>query len=174
MLRINYDAHNGYPFVPIGRVLIDRKIIPREEMSMLRIREWMQDHPDEAKDVRRQNRSVVFFRIVGLTEEGEAIGAQGLPLSAGRSVAVDTALHVYGTPLFIEAELPTGNGRGSTPLRRTMIAEATGSAIVGPARSDLYFGAGDEAGPAAGRVPQAGRFAVLLPREPAPGRAGAP
>ncbi len=160
MLRINYDAHNGYPFAPIGRVLIDRKIIPREEMSMPRIREWMQDHPDEAKDVRRQNRSVVFFRIVGLTEEGEAIGAQGIPLSAGRSIAVDRALHVYGTPFFIEAELPTGNGRGSTPFRRTMIAQDTGSAIVGPARADLYFGAGDEAGQAAGRVRQAGRFAM--------------
>ena len=176
MLRINYDAHNGYPFVPIGRVLIDRKIIPREEMSMQRIREWMQDHPDEAKDVRRQNRSVVFFRIVGLTEEGEAIGAQGLPLSAGRSVAVDRALHVYGTPFFIEAELPTGNGRGSTPFRRTMIAQDTGSAIVGPARADLYFGAGDEAGQAAGRVRQAARFAMLLPREldPVAAASGAP
>jgi membrane-bound lytic murein transglycosylase A len=172
MLRINYDAHNGYPFVPIGRVLIDRKVIPREEMSMQRIREWMQDHPDEAKDVRRQNRSVVFFRIVGLTEEGEAIGAQGIPLSAGRSIAVDRALHVYGTPFFIEAELPTGNGRGSTPFRRTMIAQDTGSAIVGPARADLYFGAGDEAGQAAGRVRQAGRFAMLLPRELDPVAAG--
>src|SRR6266849_1149403 len=160
MLRISYDAHNGYPFVPIGHVLIDRKIIPREEMSMQRIREWMQDHPDEAKDVRRQNRSVVFFRIVGLTEEGEAIGAQGIPLSAGRSIAVDRALHVYGTPFFIEAELPLASARASTPFRRTMIAQDTGSAIVGPARADLYFGAGDEAGQAAGRVRQAGRFAM--------------
>jgi membrane-bound lytic murein transglycosylase A len=62
MLRANYDAHNGYPFVPIGRALIDRRLIPREEMSMQRIREWLRDHPDESKDVRRQNRSVVFFR----------------------------------------------------------------------------------------------------------------
>jgi len=64
MLRINYDAHNGYPFVPIGRALIDRKIIPREEMSMQRIREWMQDHPDEAMDVRRQKSlGSVFFAL---------------------------------------------------------------------------------------------------------------
>jgi membrane-bound lytic murein transglycosylase A len=173
VLRLNYDAHNGYPFVPVGRMLIDRKIIPREEMSMQRIREWMQDHPDEAKDVRRQNRSVVFFRIVGLTDEGEAIGAQGIPLSPGRSIAVDKTLHVYGTPFFIEAELPTGNnGRESAPFRRTMIAQDTGSAIAGPARADLYFGAGDEAGQAAGRVRQAGRFAMLLPRELDPIAAG--
>jgi peptidoglycan lytic transglycosylase A len=162
-LRLNYDAHNGYPFVPIGRVLTDRKIIPREEVSAQRVREWLQDHPDEAKDVRRQNRSFVFLRVVGLTEKGEAIGAQGIPLSPGRSIAVDKALHVYGTPFFIEAELPTSNG--STPFRRTMIAQDTGSAIVGPARADLYFGAGDEAGQAAGRVREAGRFAMLLPRD---------
>jgi membrane-bound lytic murein transglycosylase A len=173
MLRINYDAHNGYSYVPVGRVLIDRKLIPREEMSMQRIREWMLANPDDAKDVRRQNRSVVFFRIIGLTGDGEAIGAQGIPLSAGRSIAVDKALHVYGTPFFIEADLPTAVARVSAPFRRTMIAQDTGSAIVGPARADLYFGAGDEAGQMAGRIRQAGRFAMLLPRELDPVAAGA-
>jgi peptidoglycan lytic transglycosylase A len=173
MLRINYDAHNGYPYVPVGRVLIERNIIPREEMSMHRIREWMQSHPDEARDVRRQNRSVVFFRIVGLTEDGEALGAQGIPLSAGRSIAVDKALHVYGTPFFIAADLPIASAQAATPFRRTMIAQDTGSAIVGPARADLYFGAGDEAGLVAGRVRQPGQFAMLLPRDLDPVAAGA-
>jgi len=173
MLRLNYDAHNGYPYVPVGRALIDRNIIPREEMSMQRIREWMQANPDEAKNVRRQNRSVVFFRIVGLNEDGEALGAQGIPLSAGRSIAVDKALHVYGTPFFIEADLPLVGPRPSTPFRRTMIAQDTGSAIVGPARADLYFGAGEQAGQIAGRVRQAGRFALLLPRDLDPVAAGA-
>jgi membrane-bound lytic murein transglycosylase A len=173
LLRLNYDAHNGYPYVPVGRVLIDRKAIPREEMSLQRIREWMQANPDDAKDVRRQNRSVVFFRIVGLNDDREALGAQGIPLSAGRSIAVDKALHVYGTPFFIEADLPLASARANTPFRRTMIAQDTGSAIVGPARADLYFGAGDEAGQVAGRIRQAGRFAILLPRELDPVAAGA-
>lgn len=173
MLRLNYDAHNGYPYLPVGRVLIDRNIIPREEMSMQRIREWMQSNPDDARDVRRQNRSMVFFRIVGLSEDGEALGAQGIPLSAGRSIAVDKALHVYGTPFFIEADLPLDSARANTPFRRTMIAQDTGSAIVGPARADLYFGAGDEAGHVAGRIRQAGRFALLLPRDLDPVEAGA-
>jgi membrane-bound lytic murein transglycosylase A len=161
VLRINYDAHNGYPFVPIRRVLIDRKIIPREEMSMRRIREWMEANPDAAKDVRRQNRSVVFFRIVGLTDDEEARGAQGIPLSPGRSIAVDSTVHVYGTPFFIEADMPLSDA----PYRRTMIAQDTGSAIVGPARADIYFGAGDEAGQMASRVRQTGRFIMLLPSE---------
>jgi membrane-bound lytic murein transglycosylase A len=165
MLRLNYDAHNGYPYVPVGRVLIERNIIPREEMSMRRIRDWMQANPDDAKEVRRQNRSVVFFRIVGLSDEGEALGAQGIPLSAGRSIAVDKALHVYGTPFFISADLPLASAQANTPFHRTMIAQDTGSAIVGPARADLYFGAGEEAGQAAGRVRQPGQFAMLLPRD---------
>jgi membrane-bound lytic murein transglycosylase A len=172
MLRLNYDAHNGYPYVPVGRVLIERNIIPREEMSMSRIREWMQAHPDEAKDVRRQNKSMVFFRIVGLTDEGEALGAQGIRLSAGRSIAVDKALHVYGTPFFIAADLPIASAQANTPFRRTMIAQDTGSAIVGPARADLYFGAGDQAGLIAGRVRQPGQFAMLLPRDLDPVAAG--
>jgi membrane-bound lytic murein transglycosylase A len=172
MLRLNYAAHNGYSYMPVGRVLIDRNIIPREEMSMHRIREWMQANPEDAKDVRRQNRSVVFFRIVGLNDDGEPLGAQGIRLSAGRSIAVDKALHVYGTPFFIEADLPIAGANASTPFRRTMIAQDTGSAIVGPARADLYFGAGDEAGQIAGRVRQPGQFALLLPRDLDPVAAG--
>src|SRR5262249_23062506 len=105
MLHINYDAHNGYPFVPVGRVLIERNIIPREEMSLARMREWMRINPKEAEEVRRQNRSFVFFRIVGLGDDREAIGAQGIPLTPGRSIAVDRALHVYGTPFFIQSGL---------------------------------------------------------------------
>jgi membrane-bound lytic murein transglycosylase A len=173
LLRLNYDAHNGYPYMPVGRVLIDRNIIPREEMSMHRIREWMQANPEDARDVRRQNRSVVFFRIVGLNDDGEPLGAQGIRLSAGRSIAVDKALHVYGTPFFIEANLPLAGANAGTPFRRTMIAQDTGSAIVGPARADLYFGAGDEAGQIAGRVRQPGQFALLLPRDLDPVAAGA-
>jgi membrane-bound lytic murein transglycosylase A len=110
MLRINYDAHNGYPFVPVGRVLIERNIISRQEMSLERIREWLRANPQSAEEVLRQNRSFVFFRIVGLSDdrqpkdaqgaphEREAVGAQGVPLTPGRSIAVDNALHVYGTP----------------------------------------------------------------------------
>jgi 3D (Asp-Asp-Asp) domain-containing protein len=166
LLRISYDAHNGYPFAPLGRVLIERRLVPREEMSLQRIREWLHDNPEGARMVRRQNRQVVFFRIVGLNDDAEALGAQGIPLTAGRSIAVDKALHDYGTPFFIEADLPQAGARSqSSSFRRLMIAQDTGSAIVGPARADLYFGAGEEAGQMAGRIQQSGRFAMLVPRE---------
>src|SRR6516225_7080066 len=88
-LRISYDSHNGYPYTSIGRVLIERNRIPSEEMSMQRIREWMEAHPDKAANVRATNRSYIFFRITGLTNEGEPVGAQGVPLTPGRSIAVD-------------------------------------------------------------------------------------
>ena len=120
-------------------------------MSMQRIREWMEQNPEGANELRRQNRSYVFFREVGLSDKDEAVGAQGVPLTPGRSIAVDKALHVYGTPFFIAGELPIETATSKTPFRRLMIAQDTGSAIVGPARADLYFGAGLEAGKVAGR-----------------------
>ena len=163
-LRINYDAHNGYPYTAVGRVLIERNHIPREEMSMQRIREWMSVNPDEAREVRHTNRSFVFFRITGLSNEGEPAGAQGVPLTPLRSIAVDK-IHVYGTPFYIEANLPIDSAKPTTPFRRLMIAQDTGSAIVGPARADLYWGAGADAGRIAGRIRHAGRFVMLLPRE---------
>jgi membrane-bound lytic murein transglycosylase A len=172
VLRLNYDSHNGWPYTPVGRVLIDRKIIPKEEMSMQRIREWMQANPDAAKDVRRQNRSYVFFRITDLATEDEAVGAQGVALVPGRSIAVDHALHVYGTPFFISAELPLADDRAAAKFRRLVFAQDTGSAIVGPARADIYFGAGAEAARMAGRIRNPGQFVMLMPRELDPIEAG--
>jgi len=163
-IRINYDSYNGYPYTAVGRVLIDRGIISREEMSMQKIREWMEANPDGAKDVRRQNRSYIFFREVPLSEKDEAIGAQGVQLTPGRSIAVDKSLHVYGTPFFIAGELPIESDKAKTPFRRLMIAQDTGSAITGPARADLYFGAGPDAGKVSGRLKNNMRFIMLVPK----------
>jgi membrane-bound lytic murein transglycosylase A len=164
MLRINYDAHNGYPYTPVGRILIERNIVPKDQMSMQRIREWMDQNPDGAKELRRQNRSYVFFREVNLSDKDEAVGAQGVPLTPGRSIAVDKSLHVYGTPFFIEGELPIESEQSKTPFRRLMVAQDTGSAIVGPARADIYFGAGMDAGKVSGRLRHNMRFVILVPK----------
>jgi membrane-bound lytic murein transglycosylase A len=163
-VRINYDAHNGYRYTPVGRILIERNIIPRDQMSMQKIREWMEANPEGANELRRQNKSYVFFREVQLSDKDEAVGAQGVPLTPGRSIAVDKSLHVYGTPFFIEGELPIDTEVAKTPFHRLMIAQDTGSAIVGPARADLYFGAGVDAGKIAGRLKHNMRFVVLVPK----------
>jgi len=168
LLRLNYAAHNGLPYHPVGRDLIDRGIIDKEAMSMDRIRDWMNANPDEAKALRRKNRSFVFFRETGLAEHDEPVGAQGVPLTTGRSIAVDKTRHVYGTPFWIEAELPLESEKPETRFRRLMIAQDTGSAIVGAARADIYFGAGEHIGSVAGRIKQNGRFVMLVPRTLAP------
>jgi membrane-bound lytic murein transglycosylase A len=171
-IRINYDAHNGYPYTAVGRILIDRGIIPKEQMSMQKIREWMDQNPDGAKELRRQNQSYVFFREVQLSDKDEAVGAQGVPLTPGRSIAVDRALHVYGTPFFIEGELPIESERSKTPFRRLMVAQDTGSAIIGPARADIYYGAGVEAGRVSGRFRHSMRFVILVPKSLDPAARG--
>ncbi len=162
-VRINYEAHNGFPYTPVGRVLIERNLVPREQMSMQRIRQWIDENPGGADELRRQNRSYVFFREVKLGENDEAVGAQGVPLTAGRSIAVDRFLHVYGTPFYISGDLPVDSEKPG-PFRRLMIAQDTGSAIVGPARADLYFGAGADAGKIAGRLRYPAQFAMLVPK----------
>jgi membrane-bound lytic murein transglycosylase A len=164
LLRLNYDAHNGFGYTSVGRVLIERNLVPREEMSMERIKRWMQTNPDQAKEIRGTNRSYVFFRITGLDTTEQPMGGQGVRLTPGRSIAVDRT-HVYGTPFFIEADLPPASERPNSKFRRLMVAQDTGSAIVGPARADIYFGSGDDAGRMAGRIRQQGRFVLLLPRD---------
>ena len=163
-LRINYDSHNGYPYSSITRVLIERNLISRDEMSTQRIRDWMTANPEEAAKVRGTNRSYMFFRITGLSNEGEPVGGQGVQLTPGRSIAVDRQ-HEYGTPFFIEANLPIKSPKLASPFDRLVIAQDTGSAIVGPARADVYWGAGDDAGRIASRIRHQGRFVMLLPRE---------
>jgi membrane-bound lytic murein transglycosylase A len=164
-MRLNYIASNGHPYTPVGRFLIDRGIVAKEDMSMDRIRDWMEANPEEGRDLRRKNRSFVFFQEQALAEHEECIGAQGVPLTPMRSVAVDRSLHVYGTPVWIDAELPIASEKPETPLRRLMVAQDTGSAIIGPARADIYFGYGNDVGSIAGRVKQFGRFVMLVPRD---------
>ena len=163
-LRLNYAAHNGHPYTPVGRILIQRNEVTKEQMSMERIRQWMDNNPEGGKDLRRANKSYVFMRETGLANDVEPTGAQGVPLTPGRSIAVDKKLHVYGTPFFISAELPIESERPETPFRRLMVAQDTGSAIVGVARADIYFGAGEEAGKIGGRIKQQGRFVMLMPK----------
>jgi membrane-bound lytic murein transglycosylase A len=170
MLRLNYDAQNGHPYTAVGRFLIDRKIYTREEISMQKIREWMEANPEEGAALRRENKSYVFFKETTLGAEDEPPGAQGVALTPGRSIAVDRNLHTYGMPFFIDALLPIQSEKPDTKFRRLMIAQDTGGAIIGPARADIYLGAGDEAARAAGRFKQFGRFVMLVPNELDPAR----
>lgn len=164
VLRLNYDGHNGYSYTPVGRILIERGIVPREEMSMARIRRFIEADPQAGRDLMRMNRSFVFFKAVPLAGDDGALGAEGVPLTPGRSIAVDRHLHTYGLPFFITARLPLSGPEPIDSFSRLMIAQDTGSAILGPARADLFFGAGEAAGSVAGRIRHPGSFVLLAPR----------
>jgi membrane-bound lytic murein transglycosylase A len=165
VVRLNYADKNGHPYFAVGSVLIQRGIVTREEISMQKIREFMEKNPEEGKELRRMNKSFVFFRETDLGEHDEAIGAQGISLTAARSIAVDRKIHTYGMPVFVNALLPIVSEKPDTWFRRLMIAQDTGGAIIGPARADIYLGAGDEAARAAGRFKHNGQFVMLVPNE---------
>jgi len=164
LLRLNYIGSNGKPYTPVGRVLIERGIITAEEMSMDKIRDFMEANPEEGKALREKNRSFVFFSKTPLQAHDECLGAQGIALTPGRSIAVDPGIHVYGTPVWIDAKFPLTSAAPEDSFRRLMVAQDTGSAIRGPARADIYFGHGPDIPSIAGRIKQFGQFVMLMPR----------
>ncbi len=161
-LRLAYAGRNGRPYVPIGRILVEEGHIPREEMTMDRLKTWLRANPSETDRVIRMNPSYVFFRIERDSDRGP-IGAAGAPLTPMRSIAVDRKLWSYGTPFFIVADLPEPQG-DARRFAGLAVAQDTGTAIVGPGRIDLFFGSGESAGERAGLVRHEGRLTVLLPR----------
>jgi membrane-bound lytic murein transglycosylase A len=158
-LRVTYSAKSGHPYTPIGRIIADKAGIPRQKVTMETIRMWLAEHPAEADAVMAANRSFIFFREAAVGDALGPIAAAKVPLVAGRSLAVDRLQHAFHTPVWIETALPSG-----APFRRLTVAHDTGSAIVGPARGDIFFGSGDAAGAIAGAMRASGRFVVLMPR----------
>ena len=156
-VRIGFAGSNGLPFYAIGRALIDEGIIDRKTVSMQSIRDWLRNNPAEAKALMHRNKRFIFFRLI----EGEGpIGAQGVALTPGRSLAVDPAFVALGTPLWLATSYPAEE----RPLNRLMVAQDTGSAIKGVVRGDFFWGSGEAALHYAGRMKQTGRFWLLLPR----------
>jgi len=165
LLRLNYIASNGKPYTPVGRLLIEEGVYAPEDMSMDKIREYMEAHPQKGEALRLKNRSYVFFSETRLAPKDECIGAQGIALTPGRSIAVDPTVHVYGTPIWIDAKLPLKSEAPVDTFQHLMVAQDTGSAIRGVARADIYFGHGEEIPHIAGRIKQFGMFVMLVPKE---------
>ncbi len=164
VLRVGYDGKNGHPYTAIGRLLIERGEIAREDMTAERLAAWLKAHPDEAGPLMAANASFVFFRPLDRPADEGPVGALGVPLVAGRSLAVDPAVQPYGVPIFVAADLPIGPGGALAPFRRLMAAHDTGSAIKGAGRGDIFVGAGDAAGAVAGRLRHPAEVFVLVPR----------
>jgi membrane-bound lytic murein transglycosylase A len=161
--RVTYAAKSGHAYTPVGRVMLERGLLPKGGVTMQSIRDWFAAHPDEASDIIWQNRSYIFFREAQVTDPALGpIAAAKVPLTAGRSLAVDRTLHTFHAPVWIDTRLPAEEGGGA--FRRLMVAQDTGSAILGPGRGDIFFGSGDEAGRIAGRMQASGDFVVLAPK----------
>ncbi len=165
-VRIGYAGKNGHPYSSVGKAMMDRGIRPDGGFSMDSMRAYFHADLDRARDLMQVNKSYIFFRkIKDLPADLGPIGGEGVPLTAGRSIAVDTKFHAYGTPIFIDSQPQIGDNRAPAPFRRLMIAQDTGSAIKGPARADLFWGTGEAAGSMAGGIKAGGTFYVLLPKD---------
>lgn len=163
-VRVTYDGKNGHPYTSIGRYLIDKGWFPADRMSMQALKVWLRNNPDKMRDVLWQNRSYVFFRELQGEQAESAMGVLEIPLTPGRSLAVDTRYHAIGTPVYVAAPDITHLTADKRPWQRLMIAQDVGSAIRGPERGDIYCGSGTKAGRCAGITKHAGTFYVLLPR----------
>ena len=166
MTRVGYAGQNGQPYRAIGRDLIEMGEVPRSEMSMQRIRQWMATHPDRADDLMNRNASYIFFQErTDLDPEAGPIGSQGVPLTAEHSLAVDPEVIPLGMPIWIDGTAPTTTDDSSTvPFQRLMIAQDTGGAIRGPLRGDVFWGHGPSAKARAGRMQHPATWHVLVPR----------
>jgi membrane-bound lytic murein transglycosylase A len=165
--RITYSAKAGHPFSAIGRLLIDLGEIPETQISMQSIRAWLSSHPDRVDEILWHNKSYIFFREAEVDDLSRGpIAAAKVPLIAGRSLAVDRQIHTFGFPFFVHAAGLTHLDKGRE-FARIMLALDTGSAIVGPARGDIFTGSGNEAGDLAGAVRNSADFYILIPKQAA-------
>lgn len=162
-MRLTYAAKSGHAFTGAGRVLIDKGELEAAQVTMQTIRHWLGEHPARVDEILWHNRSYIFFREAPVADANTGpVAAAKVPLTAKRSLAVDRKYHCFGTPFFINVHEFLEND-GS--FRHLMIAQDTGSAILGPARGDLFLGSGDEAGQLAGRIRHDADFIMLLPRK---------
>lgn len=164
-LRVSYAGKSGHPYTSIGRIVIDRGHIPADQLDYQSLRDWLKANPDEAREIMAENRSYIFFAPVdGLSEEDGPLGAAGVPLVPEVSLAVDLDYHSFGMPIWLDAELPLGEGGKMERFQHLMIAEDRGSAIVGRARGDIFLGFGAAAGDRAGRLKHAATVYRLVPK----------
>lgn len=167
LVRVGYADQNGHPYQSIGRWLVSQGELTLDKASMEGIKRWAQDNPQRLKELLNANPSYVFFREMP-SAGGGPVGALGVPLSEGRSIAVDPRHVPLGAPVFLSTTYPLSE----EPLERLVMAQDTGGAIKGVVRADFFWGFGAEAGREAGKMRQQGRMWVLLPKgmQPPPAR----
>lgn len=167
-LRLTYAGRNGHPYTSIGKILIAQNHIASDSMTLSRLKQWLRANGLQsgglASSIMQQNKSYVFFERASVeTGDHGPIGGAGVPLTPLTSLAVDRTLWSYGLPFWLTALLPFKSNVCES-FSRLMIAQDTGSAIVGAARGDIFFGSGELAGVLAGNIRHRAQFTVLLPK----------
>lgn len=161
VVRVGFAGHNGRDYGSIGRTLIDRGELQPGKADWEDIRTWIRRNPDKAASLFAVNPRFIFFRTIeGIPDDAGPIGAQGVPLTPGRSLAVDRRYIPLGVPMWLDTTWPSQPDR---PLRRLMVAQDAGGAIKGVVRGDFFWGFGDEALAEAGRMKSPGRYYLLIP-----------
>jgi membrane-bound lytic murein transglycosylase A len=161
LVRVAYAAHNDQPYKSVGRYLIEQGELKLDQASWPGIKAWAKQNPKRLNELLWSNPRVVFFREEPLPDpQLGPKGGQAVPLTPGRSIAVDVQGIPYGTPVWLDTTEPLSN----TPLRRVVMAQDTGTAITGAVRADYFWGWGEQAEAQAGRMKQVLRMWVLLPR----------
>ncbi|AXA33639.1 murein transglycosylase A [Francisella adeliensis] len=161
-ILVGYDSQNGHKYEPIGRYLLDKNYISRKDMSMQSIKEWLSNNKGQIDKVLNYDPSFVFFRYLNAKN---AIGAQGVELTPGYSLAIDDKFHSYGVPMWLETNYYKNNHEETSPLNRLMIAQDTGGAILGAVRGDVFWGHGKQAEYNAGHMNNEGKLWILLPNK---------
>ncbi|MCC2958405.1 MltA domain-containing protein [Massilia sp. IC2-477] len=163
-VRVAYADQNGHPYKTIGRWLVEQGELTAEQATAQGIRAWIAANPGRRQELFNVNPSYIFFREEKLPDPSLGPkGALGVPLTPGRSVAIDPSFIPLGAPLF----LATTEAASEVPMQRLMMAQDTGGAIRGAVRADFFYGFGPDAMDRAGKMKQRGQVWVLLPR-PAP------
>ena len=161
-VRIGFDGRNGHKYTSIGRELVAKGAMSLKDVTMPAIRVWMEENPVAARALMRKNKSFIFFKI---SKDAGPVGAQGVVLTATRSIAVDRAFYPMGLPIWLDTTVPGSDKK----MRRLVITQDTGAAIKGPVRGDFFWGNGQQAAINAGIMKQEGEMYLLLPKTAARG-----
>lgn len=155
-IRIGYAINNGHKFIGIGLIMKQKGLLEPGKSSMGDIKNWLENNPEKAAEIMSENPRYIFFRF---NDKKGAIGAQGVPLVAKRSIAVDNKYIPMGTLIWLETKDASGNN-----LDRLVMAQDIGAAIKGGIRGDFFWGYGDDAFYNAGRMKSNGQYYILLPK----------
>ena len=167
VMRVGYAGQNGHPYSSIGRILRQRGELEPDNISMPSIKQWLEDNPDQAPDLLNQNASYVFFRDIVVDDPDLGpLGAQDVPLTARRSLAVDRRYVPLGAPVWLDGTKPSLSSPGADePFQTLMVAQDTGGAIRGAQRGDVFWGFGQAAEDIAGVMQHPGHMYVLVPKD---------